>query len=191
MAAWSAKSAAIPKYAGGATPEQVPCAYHSWVVMSAESDIIAFRLAWRSGGNDTGLRSRSGVRFGTSQYCSVDGCGHSPCSTKLCPRLPTCPDLHPELEGSTLHRLGPQVTTSRLEVLAAAVSVGRGLRSRTSRLKATAATVTTDRPTVIEITVASPRFTIRYSTAQRPRWLVDRASGPGEWTPYSTARHTA
>ena len=101
----------------GARPEQVPCAFHSCGAMIETSDIIDCRSVCTVCGRFSDGRLPSRCPLGRPQNCSVDGCGHRPCRIRVGPSLPTCPLRQPALDRSTVHRLGPHVTTSRLEVL--------------------------------------------------------------------------
>ena len=104
---------AMPKYSTALTPEQVPCLDHSCGARTEASDIVAVRRSRRSAGRSE-IRCLSSC-LATSQYCALDGCGQSPCRRKACPLRPTLPVLQPRTEESTVHRLGAQVKTSRLE----------------------------------------------------------------------------
>ena len=165
--ACSASAAAMLKYSGGARPEQVPWAFHSWGAMIATSDILDCRSVWTVCGRFSDGRLPSRCPLGRPQNCSVDGCGHRPCRISVGPSLPTCPLRQPALDRSTVHRLGPHVTTSRLEVLFAATLEARSRgRSSTNTLKTTAATTTTPRAAEIDNTAASPRR-MMHSSQQR------------------------
>ncbi|OBS02466.1 hypothetical protein A9W98_14790 [Mycobacterium gordonae] len=80
------------------------------------------------------------------------------------PILLTCPFAQPGLDAATLQRLGPHVTTSRLEVLLAGSSADEpGERSSASNRTTMTATTTAAKPADTAITATSPRFMMQSS----------------------------